>query len=378
MRSVTSAIIAIGGCITVGCLALVSCAFAIADTTPPSAPSGLATTPVSTTQINLSRSAPTDAGGLTSPVTPPPPGEPPPPPLVNPQDPTSYGGDPSGNSDSSTAVRAALAAGDLHILSGQLFWVNNTVSIPTNRNILCDSTSGGFKQVNFNIPIFRFSGSNTGLFDCGFRGPNYNNPFPIANQNSGDFIDVGYGGHNSNVKIIGNDFNGQAGWTGAIILYESAGGQPPVNNTEISYNTFEHCGYYAVQVTSATNTHIHHNTLNDCSGFIESDNTGQANTGNVVDHNHLSFIHGTGNSIRGGGKFYSELSCGSSCGGKACNFSGNYCHDDIIDGPYHSLLDIAAVGGSQNQAYYCNESCNGGCTATASQNQGPPCPSSHP
>jgi hypothetical protein len=134
----------------------------------------------------------------------------------------------------------------------------------------------------------------------------------------------------------------------------------------IAYNTFEHCGYYAVQLTSGTNNKIDHNTLNDCSGFVEADDTGQQNTGNIIDSNHLTFTYGIGmnypNCNPGCG--FNGLTGGSDASGGYFDYSGNTVSNNIVDGTHRSTI---LINGNNTPAQYHNNTCTGGCRINAHQ-----------
>ena len=183
------------------------------------------------------------------------------------------------------------------------------------------------------------SGASSGsFFNCHFRGPNYNiNAAPKVDNFSQTFIrEEGSAGH---LLIIGNDFNGVGGYTGAIVLYDNDTEQPPAEGVRIGYNTFEHCGYYAVQVTSAINSLIDHNTTNDCSGWVEADDTGQQNTGNVIDSDIMNFTYGVGQANPGGYGF-DGLTGGSDASGGFFNYSGNTVSNNVMGGTHgSSVLD---------------------------------------
>jgi len=165
------------------------------------------------------------------------------------------------------------------------------------------------------------------------------------------------------ITIADNDFNGIGGWTGAIAIYSSDANQPGPANNLITYNSFEHCSADAIQLTSGQYNIISHNTVNDCSGMIEADDAGQQNTGNVIDSNHSTFTYGTGAANKYGQNIWNNVfTCGASCSGKACNYSGNTCSNNIVDGPQKSGLLQSAVGGSQNNAQYIHNTCTQGCS----------------
>jgi hypothetical protein len=203
------------------------------------------------------------------------------------------------------------------------------------------------------------------VFGCNFRGPNADlvgkpPPNPVFQS----FIQINsVGGVSSNNIIAGNDFNGIGGFTGAIMIYGSDGNQPGPQTNVIANNAFEHCGYYAVQLTSGTNNSISQNTMNDCSCCVEADDTGQVNTGNVIDSNHLTFTYGIGMNYPGCsvGCGWNQLTCGTSMSGGAFNYSGNSCTNNIVDGTTFSSLQEHANGGSGNEASYSGNTCTPAC-----------------
>ena len=338
-----------------------SISFSVIDPTP---------TPVPTATPSA---APTPLGGIA------------PPNLVNPQNPLNYGADPTGKNDSTTAFQNALNAGDVLVPAGH-FLISGHLYFPTNRHMQCtlsNGTSGtdqsflvntamtGYQMIDMDVT------TGSSIFYCGFRGPNADIASrPAINTNAPFFVRIsgGAGGSTSNNQLVGNDFNGIQGGVGAVIVYAPPGDSAP-SGTVISWNTFEHCGYYAVQVAAAQGTTtISHNTLNDCSGFVEGNVTSPAtpNTGVVINSNTLTFTYGVGatepncSSLLG---FcgYDGLTGGASAGGAAFNYSNNTVSNNIVDGIYPSTILQSAVGGSQNDAVYTNNTCTGGCAVNAYQ-----------
>jgi hypothetical protein len=114
----------------------------------------------------------------------------------------------------------------------------------------------------------------------------------------------------------------------------------------VTCNTAEKCGYNFVQLTSARNSTISYNTMTDCSGWVESDNTGQINSGNVATHNSATFIAGVGYANHSGGNTgsWNHITCGACCSGSARNFSGNTCSYNQCGGSATSwLLDLGPL-----------------------------------
>ena len=338
-----------------------SISFSVIDPTP---------TPIPTATPSA---APTPLGGIAPPT------------LVNPQNPRNYGADPTGTNDSTTAFQNALNAGDVLVPAGH-FLITGHLYFPTNRHMQCtlsNGTSGtaqsflvntamtGYQMIDMDVT------TGSSIFYCGFRGPNADIASrPAVNTNAPFFVRIsgGAAGSTSNNQLVGNDFNGIQGVVAAVVVYAPAGDSAP-SGTVISWNTFEHCGYYAVQVAAAQGTTtISHNTLNDCSGFVEGNVTSPAtpNTGVVIDSNHLTFTYGIGATEPNCASLlgfcgFDGLTGGCSASGSAFNYSGNTVSNNIVDGTYHSTILEAAVGGSQNDAAYTNNSCTGACVVNAYQ-----------
>jgi hypothetical protein len=282
--------------------------------------------------------------------------------LNNPQNPMSYGADPTGAADSAPAFQRALDAGDLDVPPG-LFRIDAAVHVPNGRNIRCEPGSALEYTTIGNLAMLNWSGTSNGsVFNCQFRGINYNvNGKAAASSNYQQFIFVQslHGAGGSDLTIANNDFNGIGGFIAAIHIYASDSNQPGPHNILITHNTFEHCGLYAIQLTSGHDNVISYNTLVDCNGFVEADDLGQINTGNIIDHKTLLFIHGVGH-WGPGLRAYNEMSCGASPQG--FDYSGNICSNNVVTGfrgtPAHIIERVS--GGVP--ARYINNTCVNGCT----------------
>jgi len=209
--------------------------------------------------------------------------------------------------------------------------------------------------------MFNMDGTvGNSIFYCSFRGPNAGLlGQPPHNAVFQSFIQIrSAAGVSSSNTIANNDFNGIGGFIGAVMIYGSDSNQPGPQNNLVTYNSFEHCGLYALQLTSGKNNTVSHNTLNDCSGFVEADDTGQVNTGNVIDSNHLTFTFGIGWSYPTGG--CNCLRGGDTAGGIPFDYSGNIVTNNIVDGTYPStILENAQSGGQP--ASYSGNTCLEGC-----------------
>jgi hypothetical protein len=260
--------------------------------------------------VSGSTPTPTVTPTPTPTPTPGPSGQPTPPPLTNPQNPIGYGADPSGGGDSSGAFSNAANVGDIDVPAGN-FLINGHVDLGA-RNMRCESGAILKQTVLARGTMCQINGAGS-VFNCDFRGPYYNVNGAGYQTFYEDFLHLNP--PSNGYRIVGNSFNGSGGYTGAIDVYASDARQPPPTNGIIGWNTFSHCGYYAVQLISATKFTIENNTNQDCAGYIEADDTGQANTGNLVIGNHLTFTYGTGWANHGAGYWANELTCGQSASG---------------------------------------------------------------
>ena len=169
-----------------------------------------------------------------------------------------------------------------YLITGHLYF-------PAGRHMQCAYDSS-FKPLAFlqnpssgNYEMIDIDGTSNGasIFYCGFRGYNADVAGTPACQITGPFFIRVSGGLSDtyplNTQIVGNDFNGNGGGNAAINVYagDTSAGWGAPHGTIISWNTAEHCGYYFVQATSSVNGSFTHNTLNDCSGFVEADDIGQ-------------------------------------------------------------------------------------------------------
>ncbi len=275
--------------------------------------------------------------------------------LVNPQNPVNYGADPTGGTDSTTAFSNALANGDLQVPSGT-FLINGHISVPSNRNIQCAGSGlTVLKETNgcnYTEQMFDLQNSDT-VYNCGFWGPNANrNAVPCAGSYGSFFLRWS----GDSVTVVGNDFNGINGYVAALVIGSTS---TVASNSTVCGNTFEHCGYNAWQLSQGNGVIIEHNTMNDCSGDVEANNSSASYTNNIVNRDSYTFTYGIGNNKANGGTGFDGLTCGNALG---ANYSGNTCENNTIDGTHTSGL-VESCGGGYNctPAAYINNTCTGGC-----------------
>lgn len=286
--------------------------------------------------------------------------------LINAQNPVNYGADPSGVANSAGAFAAALAVGDLDVPAGT-FLISTSVTVPNPRGIKCEPGAVLKRTDLTSWAMFMFNNNSAGgMWGCHFRGPNYNVSPPGYVGVGQEFIfhqSTDTSGVAGNLLFTNNDFNGINGYTGAVMVYANSANQPPPHGDTIACNTAENCGYNWLQLTSARNTSVRYNTTLDCSGDVEADNTSQQNTGNVIDHDDMTFTAGVGYANHGGGQSgnWNHLTGGVSASGAAFNYHGNTVSNSICHGTQASWLYESAVGGPQNNAIYTNDTVSGAC-----------------
>src|SRR5216683_89098 len=159
---------------------------ALGCTTPTPTP-----TPSSTpTPMTTPTSTPTPS---PSPTPDPPPK---PPPLANAQNPVNYGADPTGVNNSAAGFQSAIDMGDLDVPAG-MFRIDSSVYVLDDRNIRCEPGSALLMTTIGNLAMFQWNDSTKGsVFNCRFRGINYNKDIPSFSSGSQDFLFIqSIGGH---------------------------------------------------------------------------------------------------------------------------------------------------------------------------------------
>ena len=319
-----------------------------------------------------------------------------------------------GITDDSAAMQAAVNAGDVYVQSGN-YAILNQVTISTNgRNIQCQcntpsgvctaaidsngiitNTISGISTYFVNTATSTWnmfsigSANNTSIFYCGFKGVNYNaTARTLGTTGFNQFVTMaGWAGATANnTRLIGNDFNGVPGMIAAVLVHGnmSPNDQPPPSGTVISWNTFQHCGYYGIQVDASQSpgTTISYNRFNDCSGMVEGNVTtpkATADTDLLIDHNHLTFTYGIGAAETNCGSLLGfcglqGLTGGSNASGAPFDYSGNTVSNNTVD--CQSLASATGNGQCTIQetancsgigtppacnATYTNDTCTGNC-----------------
>jgi parallel beta-helix repeat protein len=266
--------------------------------------------------------------------------------------PQAYGAAGNGQTDDTAAFQAALNAGDITIPSGT-YLINGTVRVPDNRNITCQSGAVLLttQKNSRNTAIFRIRSSYTTVSGCTLEGGNTSVPpgyDPVQEFNFG--IEIwAPGGHNTIQNNTFKNFWGNAG----VTIYGI--GIPSSDYNTISNNVFENNASYGAVIVDGRYNMIANNYFLNCAVGWEPDNTGQANTGNVV----------TGNTIVNDGNGRTNpnnvhLRLGGTPWG--FNFSGNQAYSNVVEGIDTVIWLDAAITPMGMQTQVSGNSCIGGCS----------------
>jgi hypothetical protein len=96
---------------------------------------------------------------------------------------------------------------------------------------------------------------------------------------------------------------------------------------------------------------------------VEADNTGQANTGNLIHDNHAHYPYNTAYAAtKGSGPYTNFQTGGASASGGTFSYSGNSFYNNSCDAQVGSSILQSATGGTANQAKYSNNTVSGSCT----------------
>jgi hypothetical protein len=184
---------------------------------------------------------------------------------------------------------------------------------------------------------------------CTFEGTNTSLPpgfDPAQEFNIG--IEVwAPGGHNMITRNTFRHFWGNA----AVSIYGSGGNSSDHN--VVSLNTFENNGIYGAVIVDGRYNLMSYNQFINCSVGLEPDDTGQSNTGNIVEHN---VIKNDGKGRPDG--VYLRL------GGYPAgfNYNGNQANFNQVEGPGSVTWLDAGVTPSVRQTQVNANQCTNGCT----------------
>lgn len=223
-----------------------------------------------------------------------------PPSLTNPQDLTTYGGDPTGVMSANSAMSKALAKGDIHVKLGQHFRLDGTssgITPPSGRKILCDQPSypptKATQMSGFNTPTapggdWRVFNQWAGeLYGCEWTG--YHKYASTWNFDHGTNEAAVQNFTTGNFKAYANDFHGWPGFIGVLSFTQSSYPGSAPSNIDVSYNNFTACNVRSVEADFVKNTTITHNNLIDCPAKSEIQDYRQTGQTLLIDNNNITF-----------------------------------------------------------------------------------------
>ena len=194
--------------------------------------------------------------------------------LTNPQDPVSYGADPTGVNDSTAAIKSAMAVGDVLFKTPGSYFINTFTSnhgiiLPAGRVVKCRAGVTIFETAN-NVfgdwGIFEtVNGGNT-IVGCTIRGGNTAAGAQAQSNQEGQFLVLVNG---ANVTVEGNTLDSTWG-NSAVQTNSDFIGVAPANFV-IQYNTFTHNPNYGPNVTDANGGIVQNNLIQDSSVGVENE-----------------------------------------------------------------------------------------------------------
>ena len=285
--------------------------------------------------------------------------------LINPHVYTCTGG------DNTTGLQNSLnRSGDVQI-QGSICQINNTVNIPSNKNIQCQqSTTVLYNPSKSTRPAMLklYAVSNVSISNCTLKGANTVSPpfYPGASASggpsSGTFLILGQA-KNSNVTIVDNVFTQPVGQA-AVEFYGGRSGPTYMpTGVNILYNDFKDCAHYGPTLDNAGSSHIDHNYALDCELGNELDGGNQGLPDVTVNSNYVTrdqYGTGIGCAVDGCSTWWSNgLYCAyapNNSDGSGCTASSN-----VVDGGGYAI-NLGKPNGTQGMdGTYTNNTCVNGC-----------------
>src|SRR5262249_2198254 len=163
--------------------------------------------------------------------------------LANPQDPVNYGADPTGASDSTAAIKSAMAVGDVYFQTPGAYFINtftnhHGIVLRANRIVECVPGVTIFEKADNSFGdygIFETQNGGNTIVGCTIRGGNTAPGAQAQSNNQGQFLVMING---SNVTVEGCTFD--SNWGNAAVQTNSDYTGRTPTNFSIQYNTFTH------------------------------------------------------------------------------------------------------------------------------------------
>jgi hypothetical protein len=259
--------------------------------------------------------------------------------LNNPQNPVASGADPTGVSDSTSAINTALAAGDAYFSTPGTYLValtgateaTSSIVPPAGRNIECvpgvtiierTSTPCGGQDCG----IFGLQNGGNTIAGCDIRGGNSTaGPQQLSASQSGESIQIS----SNNDTVEGCTFEDT--YSNSAIQVNSSYTAIYPSNYLIQYNTFSHNPYYGPEVDVATSGTIQNNLVIDGGLGMENDACSSSNgVGTAIIQNNELTVSVGDCAVAGTPGCYGEAMINGGVYPPGCDYSGvrvmnNYC-----------------------------------------------------
>ncbi len=197
-----------------------------------------------------------------------------------------------GTTDDTAGIQAALNASDI-IVAPATYAIAGNVSIPTGRNISCQSGAIFFDTQSKGTRMFQIgygdpsSNGNNSIVGCTFQGTDTAKDYSTyrgGNSGYSELLEISTGGqHTDDVLIQNNTFLNAQG--DSVLTYSPCGmannGSGPCNggapgtegpsNIFIVNNTVNHCAQPGIHLNGGQGLVVKGNILTDCSGDDEAD-----------------------------------------------------------------------------------------------------------
>jgi parallel beta-helix repeat protein len=201
-----------------------------------------------------------------------------------------------GHTDDTPAIQAALVASDVNVAPAT-YAISGSITIPTGRNISCQSGAIFFDTETTTTRMFRIGGGdgavpfpsngNNSIVGCTFKGTDTADNYSTYVSSGGGYSDLleissGWGNHTDNVLIENNTFlDGQGDHivtfspcgtasTGVQCNNGTPGTEGP-SNIFIVNNTVSHCEQPGIHLNGGQNLVVAGNTVTDCNAYNEVD-----------------------------------------------------------------------------------------------------------
>jgi hypothetical protein len=278
--------------------------------------------------------------------------------LNNPHDPVSYGADKTGGSDSTSAISAALAAGDAYFATPGTYLVSLSngrgVIPPAGRTIEC--TPGVTLIERGEDPcnghdcgiLTLLNGGNT-VVGCDFQGGNSSPGAVGIGSNEGQYLIMI---SSDNDTIEGNTF--ENAWGDSAVQVNGDNIIP--SNFLIQYNSFAHNAYYGPEIDVANSGTIQNNLQTDGGIGPEDGDCSSSNAVNnvTIKNNELLASVGdcriAGQDACDGGAFITGGSYPPGCNYSSVTVANNYCQGNSTQS-----AQIENVGSGVTPAHYSND-----------------------